>query len=103
MGNFDSFSKGFNQGENHASGKAYRRRQPNNWPVEVVGPSVGRIVELQVTEQNDYYAKFYMNYLKTYAECLEYFGVQWEVTDKTIRLTFADGDMAESTRKAWKR
>ena len=44
-----------------------------------------------------------MDQLTTYAEGLEQFGVQWEVTDKTIRLTFTNGDMAENARQNWKR
>lgn len=103
MGIFDSFSKGFNQGRERARNEAYRRRKPNNLPVKLVEPSVGRIVELQVTEPNDCVAKLYMDQLTTYAEGLEQFGVQWEVTDKTIRLTFTNGDMAENARKNWKR
>ena len=103
MGIFDSFSKGFNQGRERARDEAYRRRQPNNLPVKLVEPSGGRIVVLQVTEQNDFVAKLYMDQLKTYAEGLEQFGVQWEATDKTIRLTFANGDMAENARQTWKR
>ena len=99
MGIFDSFSKVFNQGRERD--EAYRK--PNNLPVKLVEPSVGRVVTLQVTEQNDFFAKLYMDQLKTYAESLEQFGVQWEDTDKTIRITFANGDMAENARKTWKR
>ena len=46
MGIFDSFSKGFNQGRERARDEAYRRSQPNNLPVKLVEPSVGRIVVL---------------------------------------------------------
>ncbi len=103
MGIFDSFSNGFNQGGKHSCDEAYQRRQPNNLPVKLVEPSVGKIIKLQVTEQNDYVAKLCMDMLTTYAECLEQFGVQREVTDKTIRLTFTDSEMAENARKTWKR
>ena len=101
MGIFDSSSKGFNQGRERARDEAYRKQ--TNLPVKLVEPSVGKIVKLQVTEQNEYVAKLYMSQLKTYAECLEQFGVQWEVTGKTIQLTFADGNMAENARQHWKR
>ena len=90
MGVFDLFSKGFNQ----------RSKLTH---VKLVEPSVGRIVELQVTEQDDCVAKYYMGLLTAYGEGLEQLGVQWKVTDKTIRLTFADSNMAEDARQIWKR
>ncbi len=103
MGIFDSFLKGFNQGRERAHDEACLRRKPNNIPVKVIEPSVGKIVELQVTEQNDFVSKLYMDHLTTYAKCLEQFGVQWKVTGKTIRLTFTNGDMAENARQTWRR
>ncbi len=101
MGIFDSFSKGFNEGRERARNKAYRRR--NTTPVKLVEPSTGRIVELEVTEQNENVVSMYLNQLKTYAKGLEQFGVQWDIKGKTIQLTFADGNMAENARETWRR
>lgn len=103
MGIFDSFSKGFNEGRERARKEAYRRRDTTNFPVKLVEPSTGRIVELEVTEQNETVAQMYLSQLETYAEGLEQFGVQWNIKGKTIRLTFADGNMAENARKTWRK
>ena len=95
------FQKGFNEGRERARNKAYRRR--NTTPVKLVEPSTGRIVELEVTEQNENVVSMYLNQLKTYAKGLEQFGVQWDIKGKTIQLTFADGNMAENARETWRR
>lgn len=100
MGIFDSFSKGFNEGRERARKEAYRRR---DFPVELVEPSTGRIVELKVIESNDTVAKMYMGQLEAYAKALEQYGVQCNINDKTIRLTFTDANMAENARKTWKK
>lgn len=102
MGILDSFSKGFKQGAERAHRKSYRRRT-NDFPVKLVEPSVGRIVELEVTEPNDSIAELYKDQLIAYAQNLEKCGVQWEVTGKTVRLTFSDGDFAETARNNWKK
>lgn len=100
MGIFDSFSKGFNEGRERARKEAYRRR---NFPVKLVEPSKGRIVELQIIELDDAVAKMYMGQLEAYAKTLEQYGVQWSINGKIIRLTFTDGNMAENARKTWKK
>ncbi len=74
MGIFDSFSKGFNEGRERA------RRDTTNFPVKLVEPSTGRIVEIEVTEQNENVAQMYLSQLETYAEGL---GVQWNIKSKT--------------------
>ena len=100
MGIFDSFSKGFNEGRERARKEAYRRR---DFPVKLVEPSTGGIVELQVIEPDDAVAKMYMGQLEAYAKALEQYGVQWNINGKRIRLTFTDGNMAENARKTWKK
>ena len=90
MGNlFDAFST--------------RRRDKSRIPVKLVEPSSGRIVELQVTENNERFAKMYMSQLTAYAECLEQNGAKWKVTGNTIRIEFTDGDMAENVRQQWRK
>jgi len=102
MGNFfDAFSTGLDQGRERARNESYQRRDKNNAPVKLIEPSAGRIVELQVTEQNDRFAKMYMDLLNKYAESLEQYGVQWSVTGKKIRIVFLDGKMAENARQTW--
>lgn len=100
MGIFDSFFKGFNEGRERVRKESYRQR---DFPVKLVEPSTGRIVELQVIEPNDAVSKMYMGQLKVYAKALEQFGVLWNINGKTIRLTFADANMAENARKTWKK
>ena len=100
MGIFDSFFKGFNEGRERARREAYRRR---DFPVKLVEPSTGRIVELQVIEPDDAVAKMYMRQLEAYAKALEQYGVQRNINGKRIRLTFTDGNMAENARKTWKK
>lgn len=104
MGDFsDAFSTGWKQGRERARNEAYRRRNKSNFPVKLIEPSAGRIVELEVTEQNDSVAQMYMDQLKTYAKGLEQYGVQWTVTGKTIRIVFADGNIAEDARQTWRK
>lgn len=71
--------------------------------VKLVEPSIGRIVKLEVTEQNDCVAKMYMDQLTTYAEALEQYGAQWTVKGKTIEIVFTDGNMAENVRQTWRK
>lgn len=100
---FDAFSTGWKQGRERTQNEAYRRRDKNNFPVKLIEPSTGRIVELEVTEKNDRVAQMYMDQLTTYAKGLEQYGAQWTVTGKTIRIVFADGNMAEHTRQTWRK
>ena len=100
---FDAFSTGWKQGRERARNEAYRSRDKNTIPVKLVEPSSGRIVEIQVTENDERYAKMYMSQLTAYAECLEQNGAKWKVTGNTLRIEFTDGDMAENVRQMWRR
>lgn len=97
----DSLFNDWNQDRERVRNEAYRRRN-TTIPVKLVKPSSGRIVELQVTENNEGYAKMYMSQLTAYAECLEKNGAKWKVTGNTICIEFTDGDIAETIRQQWK-
>ena len=75
----------------------------NKIPVKLVEPSSGRIVELQVTESNERFAKMYMSLLTAYAECLEQNGVKWKVTGNTLCMVFSNSDMAQTVRQQWRK
>ena len=100
---FDAISTGWNQSRERARNEAYRRQDKNRIPVKLVEPSSGRIVELQVTENNERFAKVYMSQLTAYAECLEQNGAKWKVKGNTIRIEFTDDDMAENVRQQWRK
>lgn len=100
---FDAFLTGLKKGRERAQNEAYRRQDKNNFPVRLIEPSTGRVVELEVIEQNDRVAQMYMDQLKTYAECLEHYGVQWTFTGKKIRIVFNDDNMAENARQTWRK
>ena len=95
---FDAFSTGLKQGRDRA-----RNGDRIKIPVKLVEPSSGRIVELEVTENKERFAKMYMSQLTAYAECFEQNGAKWRVTGNTIRIEFADGDMAETVRQKWRK
>ena len=60
-------------------------------------------MELQVTENDERFAKMYMSQLTTYAGCLEQNGAKWKVTGNIIRIEFTDGHMAENVRQQWRK
>ncbi len=99
MGVFNLFSKDFKCTHNDE----YPRYEKNTSHIKLVEPSVGRIVELQITEEDVRFEKIYRNSLNTYVKCLMRYGVQSEVTDKGVRLTFPNDDIAEDTRKIWRK
>lgn len=106
MGIFDLFSKRSKRARYEKALRSYgeaRRRQTNAHPIKLVEPSVGNVVEFEVTEQRDFLASLYMEQLITFVECFERFGAQGEVTERTVRLTFDDSYMAEAVRQGWKR
>lgn len=100
---FDAFSTGWNKGRERAHNKAYRRQDKKQIPVKLVEPSSGRIVELEVTENDERFSKIYMSQLTAYAECLEQDGAKWKVIGNTIRIELTDGDMAEIVRQKWRK
>lgn len=100
---FKAFLTGFNEGRDRAKNESYRSQDKNNFPVKLIEPSTGRIVKLEVTEQNDIVAKMYMEQLTTYAQGMEQYGAQWTVTGKTIQIMFEDGNMAENARQTWRK
>lgn len=100
---FKAFLTGFNAGRDRARSKLYRRQDKPKIPVKLIEPSAGRIVRLEVTEQNDRIAQMYMDQLITYAKCLKQFGADWTVEGKTIQIIFADDDMAENVRQTWRK
>ncbi len=75
----------------------------NIFNVKLVEPSLGRIVELQITEQRDFLARLYMEQLTDYAKSCERNGAQWKVTGKTVRITFPNDHVAEAARQAWRK
>ena len=81
----------------------FRRQSESKTPVKLIEPSSGRIVEFQVTENDERFAKIYMSQLTAYAECLKQNVAKWEVKGNTIRIEFTDGDMAENVRQQWKK
>lgn len=80
-----------------------QKKEMNDFPVKLVEPSKGRVVELQITEKNDFTVKLYMDQLTNYAKSMEQFGVQWKIIGKTVRLTFSDSNMAEDARQTWRK
>ena len=100
---FKAFSTGWNEGTERARNESYRRQDKTKIPVKLVEPSTGRIVKLEVTEQNDRVAQMYMDQLTTYAEGLKQFGADCTVEGKTIQIVFADGNMAEKARQGWRK
>ena len=85
-------------------GSLFDGQDKNEIPVKLVEPSSGRIVELQMTETDERFAKYYMDVLITYAKCLETFGAKWQVIENTtIRIEFTEGVMAEVARKGWRK
>lgn len=104
MGFFDSFFNGdFNEGRERAYNESYLKNNKTTIPVKLIEPSTGRVLELEVTEKNDRFAKMYIDMLTTYAEGLEQYGVKWTVTGNKINIVFADAYMAESSRQAWRK
>lgn len=85
--------------------KSFERssKKKSNPHIKLVEPSLGRIVELQVTDTKKLAANLYLGLLTAYAQGLEQYGVQWTVTNNVIRLTFPDRDMAETVREDWKK
>lgn len=96
---FDSLSK--------LSQKSERKKVP----VQLVEPSYGRVVKLQVTETKYDFAKLYMSQLISYADMLKEinsefpnYGLQSYTIFKktmTMELTFFDPDSAEKCRNFW--
>ena len=70
---------------------------------QLVEPSKGRIVDIQITDGDDSAFEACMCYLEAYAQRMEVFGASYEVTNKGVRLTFQDNWMAESIRNQWRR
>ena len=104
MGDFSkAFLTDFNAGRDRARSESYQRPDKPKIPVKFIEPSEGRIVRLEVTEQNDCIAQMYMDQLTTYAEGLKQFGADWTVEGKTIQIIFDDGDMAENARQTWRK
>ncbi len=101
MGIFDSIAKSFNEGRQKARDEAYRRNE-FKFPIELVEPSSGRIVELRVTEEREHLSKMYIEQITTYAQGLAASqGLKWDVNGKTVKLIFSDGDSAQKTREFW--
>ena len=71
-----------------------------NIPVKLIEKSSGRVVELEISEPRNLLAELYMDQLKTYAELIM---AEYTVSGKRIKMTFKDGDMAESVRQMWKK
>lgn len=105
MSGFKSLLTGRNEKQKNCTRNESYRIQENNFPVKLIEPSIGIIVKLEITEQNEHVAKMYMNQLIKYAENLEQYGAQWTVTGggKTIEIIFIDENMAENVRQAWKK
>lgn len=100
---FKAFLTGWNEGRDRARNESYRVQDKNKFPVKLIEPSTGRIVKLEVTEENDRVAQMYMDQLTTYAEGLKQYGAQWTVTGKTIQIVFDDDNKAENARRTWRK
>lgn len=98
---FDSFIEGWNQGKKRAYDKSYRRRDKNNIPVKLVQPGSDRTIELVVTDKNEFMSKLYMDQLRDYAMTMERCGASWSATENSVKITFADDEMANIERQRW--
>lgn len=102
MGDFlRDFQNVLTKFENVQGTNLYRRQDKPEIPVKLIKPSVGRIVKIEVIEPNDYFAQFYMEQLKIYAENLKQIGADWKIEGKTIQIIFDDDDMAKIIRQIW--
>ena len=80
MGDFlRDFQNVLTKFENVQGTNLYRRQDKPETPVKLIKPSVGRIMKLEVIEPNDYFAQFYMEQLKIYAENLKQIGADWKI------------------------
>ena len=78
------------------------RINKKNFPVKLVEPSRGRIVELEIMEKREFTANLYMDQLKTLGKCLKRDGVTYTTSGNKIKFEFPNGDMAENFRNFWK-
>lgn len=97
-----SILRGLRKGKEEARNNSYRKRVLD-FPVKLVEPSSGLVVELEVTETNKYLADAYMRMIVAYAKSLEESGVKWEKHENAVRFEFEDSDMAEAARDNWRR
>ncbi len=95
---FAAFLKGMEEGRHKV------RKTTNNSHFKLVESSTtGRIVELEVTEQNETVAKMYLSQLETYLQGLRNLGVQWNIKGRRIQISFPNVDMAEYLKEAIKK
>ena len=72
-------------------------------PIKLIEPSIGRIVELEVTEKDEHGAKLYMDMLIAYVKSIEQYGAKYVVMDSKIKITFEDGKIAQKARQTFKK
>ncbi|MCR5186411.1 MAG: hypothetical protein K6D97_04765 [Clostridia bacterium] len=94
------FEDFWNKGEKRSTNKGSTGRYDY---VNLVEPSYGRTIELQVVVENAHLAKFFMDQLMSFARKQEDVGATWEVIgDRKIRIIYSDGDTAEGVRQIFK-
>lgn len=101
-GIFQSLSKRLRKVKEEARNYLYRKIGLD-FPVKLVEPSSGLVVEVEVTETDKYLVDTYMRMIVAYAKSIEPLGVKWEKHENVVRFEFEDADMAEAARDNWKR
>ena len=78
---------------------SFNKKDETPFPVRVNPPYSGRIVVLEVIEENEMYAKNYMSLLEAYASSCEKEGAKYHIEGKKISIEFPYGDTAEKVRE----
>lgn len=99
---YQSLLRGLRKGKEEAINNSYRKRDLK-FPVKLVEPSSGLVVELEVTETNKLLADAYMRMIVAYAKSLEESGVKWKKHENVVRFEFDNADMAKAARDIWRR
>lgn len=76
-----------------------KTEKPKKSPAKLIQPSIGRIVELEVTIGDDSMNQRYMTLLEAYAEGIREYLVDYKITDRRIKFTFKDGEVAQKVRE----
>lgn len=72
-------------------------------PIILVEPNYGRLVTLEIVEQNEFVANLYKELINTYMEGLEQFGTKWHYEGRKFYTEHADAEMAEMMREAFRK
>ena len=75
----------------------------SSMPIILVEPNYGRLVTLEIVEQNEFVADLYKSLIDTYMEGLEQFGTKWHYEGRKFFVEHPDGEMAEMMREAFRK